>query len=392
MGFASTQALHAAVMLGVADALAAGPRPAAELAGELSVQPGALRRLLRALGAQGVFAEAPPGSGVFRNNRGSSLLRRDHPCSLADAVLLWGGPCYAAHAGLAAALAPGAPPAWHAFSGGLPFYDWLGRPENEAAAGQMDRLMAGADALLTRVLLQVGRGWLAGWWVCVQGCPLPSSLCRQPATLPSVSCPLPTPRSAGLPLAAPRRRQPVRRGRRQRALPGRPAGAAAQHAGRGAGQVRRQGSQLVCGTQQGWAALDLGCTPPPSKFFPAAPGPKWWQLHKAGGPSSLRPSPAGRSWCPGTSLRQCRPPTCEWGRPEHGNRATVGVADHSVPEAPQQLPFSPAIRPQPLPAPRPARLSRCRLPPHPGLYPPGAGGGRHQGQQWQQQQRPAADC
>lgn len=147
----------------MADALAAGPLPAAELAARLGVKADELRRLLRALGAYGIFAERPPGSGTFANNRGSSVLRSDHPCCLADQLLLAGGEAYAGHAALAESLAPGAPPPWHTASDGLPYFDWLGLPRNAAAQARFDRVMLGVDALLTRALLQVRLvcGWCA---------------------------------------------------------------------------------------------------------------------------------------------------------------------------------------------------------------------------------------
>lgn len=146
----------AVVKLGVADTLAAGPLPAAELAARLGAKQDELRRLLRALCSHGIFAERPPGSGTFANNRGSSVLRSDHPCCATDQLLLAGGEAYAGHAALAESLARGAPPPWYAASGGLPYFDWLGLPQNAEAEQRFDRVMRGVDAMLTRVLLQVG--------------------------------------------------------------------------------------------------------------------------------------------------------------------------------------------------------------------------------------------
>ena len=60
--------------LGVADALAGGPAPVAELAGEVGADPDTLDRYLRALASDGVFAEDEPG--VFAQHRGSELLAR----------------------------------------------------------------------------------------------------------------------------------------------------------------------------------------------------------------------------------------------------------------------------------------------------------------------------
>jgi len=55
--FAPSKALYAATQLGVADALAGGPLPAAELAAQKGVKGDDLRRILRALTAHGIFSE-----------------------------------------------------------------------------------------------------------------------------------------------------------------------------------------------------------------------------------------------------------------------------------------------------------------------------------------------
>jgi hypothetical protein len=72
-GALGTRALALAADLGVAEALADGPRPVTELAREIGADADALRRILRALADEGVFAEEEPG--VFRNTEASELLR-----------------------------------------------------------------------------------------------------------------------------------------------------------------------------------------------------------------------------------------------------------------------------------------------------------------------------
>jgi len=78
--------LRAVADLGVADLLVAGPRPAAELAGELGVHAGTLLRALRALASKGVFTEVSPG--VFGLTALAAPLRADHPLSLREAYPL----------------------------------------------------------------------------------------------------------------------------------------------------------------------------------------------------------------------------------------------------------------------------------------------------------------
>jgi hypothetical protein len=60
-GLAGTQCLHVVARLGVADALAAGPRPVADVATEVGADADALDRILRWLVAAGVFLRPAPG-------------------------------------------------------------------------------------------------------------------------------------------------------------------------------------------------------------------------------------------------------------------------------------------------------------------------------------------
>jgi hypothetical protein len=70
-----TRALALVADLRVADALAAGPRSVDDVARENGADPDVLRRLLRALASDGIFAEESPG--VFRNTETSALMVGD---------------------------------------------------------------------------------------------------------------------------------------------------------------------------------------------------------------------------------------------------------------------------------------------------------------------------
>jgi O-methyltransferase domain len=76
--------------LGVADALADGPRPVAEVAADVGADADTLHRYLRALASEGVFAEVEPG--VFRNTPASALLGRES--SWGSFAQLFGGVWY----------------------------------------------------------------------------------------------------------------------------------------------------------------------------------------------------------------------------------------------------------------------------------------------------------
>jgi DNA-binding Lrp family transcriptional regulator len=124
-----TRALALAAELGVARALADGPRPVAELAAATGADPGTLHRLLRALASDGIFAEEEPG--VFRNTEVSALLAVD---GWDDFAHLFGAWLHAV-AGLDASGEASFPRLF-----GDEFWSWLRAHPDERAA--FDRAMA----------------------------------------------------------------------------------------------------------------------------------------------------------------------------------------------------------------------------------------------------------
>jgi hypothetical protein len=72
-GALATRTTAVVAELGVADALADGPRPVAEISEEVGADAWTLDRYLRALAGEGVFAELEPG--VYRNTELSERLR-----------------------------------------------------------------------------------------------------------------------------------------------------------------------------------------------------------------------------------------------------------------------------------------------------------------------------
>ena len=129
-GALGTRALAVAADLGVADALAEGPRAAVDLAFELGVEADALQRMLRALASDGVFAEDAPG--VFRNTDASEVLRRGGGWD--DFAHLFGGVWYRTIGELDASGAPAFPRLF-----GDDFWAWLRTHPEERAA--FDRAM-----------------------------------------------------------------------------------------------------------------------------------------------------------------------------------------------------------------------------------------------------------
>jgi len=89
IGHYVSRALDLAARLGVADLLAAGPRPVAELAAKTETDAAALRRVLRLLVSVGVFAEAE--REAFGLTPLGELLRSDVPGSARASVMLFAG-------------------------------------------------------------------------------------------------------------------------------------------------------------------------------------------------------------------------------------------------------------------------------------------------------------
>jgi hypothetical protein len=143
-GALATRALAVVAELGVADALAGGPRPVADVAREVGADAETLHRLLRALASDGVFAEDEPR--VFRNTPPSELLRRTGGWN--DFAHLFGGVFYRAVADLDAS---GEPPFPETF--GTDFWTWLKAHPDERSA--FDRAMEqGKEGRLGRLQVE----------------------------------------------------------------------------------------------------------------------------------------------------------------------------------------------------------------------------------------------
>jgi hypothetical protein len=144
-GAMMTKAVAIVADLGIAEALADGPRPVVELSREVEVDADALHRVLRALASDGVFAEDEPG--VFRLTESSEVLLRPGWKSFAH---LFGGVFFGAVANLDRAVRTGS--ASFAETFGEEFWPWLGVHPDERAI--FDRAMSDEPrkaALLSKV-------------------------------------------------------------------------------------------------------------------------------------------------------------------------------------------------------------------------------------------------
>src|SRR5689334_12213583 len=118
----TTQALHVAARLGIADALKAGPRGIAELSAALGVQADALDRLMRMLASIGVFSAAE--GGTYRLAPLGETLRTDSPNSVRDWALYIGSAApWSAWGQLFESVKTGTP--GFVLAHGMPTYDYL---------------------------------------------------------------------------------------------------------------------------------------------------------------------------------------------------------------------------------------------------------------------------
>jgi SAM-dependent methyltransferase len=155
------QCCYALADLGLADLMAAGPRPVAELAAGAGADERALHRMLRALTAAGLVAEAGPG--CFGLTPVTQLLRSDVFGSSRDTAVMFGEEVFRSFAEITHTLRTGQPAFEKVY--GQPFYDYLGG--NPAAARTFGTAMGGAGvpAVLTgcdlaglRTVVDVGGG------------------------------------------------------------------------------------------------------------------------------------------------------------------------------------------------------------------------------------------
>ncbi len=117
-----TQALCVVAKLGIADALADGPRSADDVARRVGADPGATYRLMRAVASASMFKQRRDGR--FELTRLGQKLRTDVPGSMAPMLLFLGHPHHWADWGnLSYSVRTGKPAVDHLQ--GMPFFDFL---------------------------------------------------------------------------------------------------------------------------------------------------------------------------------------------------------------------------------------------------------------------------
>jgi O-methyltransferase domain/Dimerisation domain len=164
-----SQALYVAAKLGIADLLAAGPRPVTELATETKTHEYALYRVLRSLASVGVFTETDPQ--VFALTPTAEVLRTDAPNSMRGAAIfmgeewhwrVWGDMLYSVETGR---------PAWghvhdaevfEYFGAHRPAAEIFNRAMTALSASVAPAIVAGYDFGSCRTLVDIagGHGYL----------------------------------------------------------------------------------------------------------------------------------------------------------------------------------------------------------------------------------------
>lgn len=128
-GFQISQALYVVAKLGVATALADGPRSVDDLAAEAGASPDALGRLIRTLTPLGLFRTT--GDGRIEATPLGLTLADGQPGSVRDAAMYWMETHYAPFGELLHTVRTGEPGATHHL--GQPFFDWISADPERAA-------------------------------------------------------------------------------------------------------------------------------------------------------------------------------------------------------------------------------------------------------------------
>ncbi|WP_171064457.1 methyltransferase [Actinomadura soli] len=138
-GYMPAQMLHAAAELGLADALAGGPRTSAELAGETGAHAPSLHRLLRGLTGLGVVEQKE--RDLFALTAEGQRLRADAPDSIRSLIRLFCGPdVWRSWGGLTETLRTGEY-AWERATGMTPF-EFFESPSNAELSATFNAAMS----------------------------------------------------------------------------------------------------------------------------------------------------------------------------------------------------------------------------------------------------------
>lgn len=149
MGFVVSRALLVAAELGVADALAGGPKDRAALARDVGADPATLHRLLRACASFGVFEEL--ADGRYANTPRSELLRGEVPGSMRNVARMYGDAAlWEAWSGLTHSVRSAEPSFAHIH--GIPLFEFLAAHPDSAC--RFDEAMVASSRLMNDAIVE----------------------------------------------------------------------------------------------------------------------------------------------------------------------------------------------------------------------------------------------
>ena len=149
MGFVVSRALQVAAELGVADALANGPKDRETLAREVGAHADTLHRLLRMTASVGVFEQLPDGR--YANTPSSELLRSEVSGSMRGLARMFGGSAvWEAWGGLEHSVRTGEPSFRHIH--GSPMFEYLAAHPD--VARRFDEAMVNSSRLMNAALVE----------------------------------------------------------------------------------------------------------------------------------------------------------------------------------------------------------------------------------------------
>jgi hypothetical protein len=145
-----SQILYTGVKLGLFESIGTTPKPASEIAGELSLDASLSYRLLRALASMGFLNEKE--GHIFSITPSGELVRKDHPQTLRGVILLEEGPeHYAIWKHLADMVKDGKQDGFMR-EFGLRIFDYI--PQNPAYAEVFNYAMSSYSATHTKLVLE----------------------------------------------------------------------------------------------------------------------------------------------------------------------------------------------------------------------------------------------
>ena len=150
LGYIASTALYAAVKLEIADQLASGPRPVADLARATGANEDALYRVLRLLASLGIFEETSPRH--FANTAPSSTMRAGIPGSVHDMALFMADPLhFRVYADAMHSVTTGQPAIEKTV--GMPAFEYFAKDQEESKV--FNNAMTGFSAVVISAALEV---------------------------------------------------------------------------------------------------------------------------------------------------------------------------------------------------------------------------------------------